>query len=107
VRRPMRTCIGCRKVAAMTDLVRITRVADGSLLLGRNGAGRGAWLCEGSSPGWPEATCVEQAVRRKALTKALRAPIEVAAMEALRERVEERARIESGGTESVAARRRD
>jgi hypothetical protein len=50
---------------------------------------------------------MEQAVRRKALPKALRAQIEPAAIEALRERVEERARIESGGTESVAARRRD
>jgi predicted RNA-binding protein YlxR (DUF448 family) len=102
----MRTCVGCRKVAPINDLVRVTRAADGSLLVGRNGPGRGAWLCVVSS-GWPEVSCVEQAVRRKALTRALRAPVDVAAMEALRERVEERARIESGGTESVPARRRD
>jgi predicted RNA-binding protein YlxR (DUF448 family) len=103
----MRTCIGCRRVAPISDLVRVTRAADGSLLLGRNRPGRGAWLCGGVPAGWPEVACVERALRRKAFSKALRSPTEVTAMEALREKVEERARIESGGTESVPARRRD
>jgi predicted RNA-binding protein YlxR (DUF448 family) len=91
----------------MSDLVRVTRAGDGSLRLGRTGPGRGAWLCAGLPTGYPAVPCMEQAERRKALTKALRAPVEVAAITALRERVEERARIESGGTETVTARRRD
>jgi uncharacterized protein len=95
----MRTCIECRKVAPTNQLVRIARAGDGTLLLGRTVPGRGAWLCAGAPTRLPAAACMEQAVRRKALTKALRAPVEPAAMEALRERVEERARIESGGTE--------
>ncbi len=83
----------------MSELVRMARATDGSVLLGRTIPGRGAWLCAGAPGRLPAAVCLEQATRRKALTKALRAPVEPAAMEALRERVEERARIESGGTE--------
>jgi predicted RNA-binding protein YlxR (DUF448 family) len=91
----------------MSELVRMARAADGSLLVSRTAPGRGAWLCAVAATGSPSPACVEQAVRRKALAKALRAPVEPAAIGALRESVEERARIESGGTASVAARRRD
>jgi predicted RNA-binding protein YlxR (DUF448 family) len=91
----------------MSDLVRLARAADGSLLVSRTAPGRGAWLCAVDATRFPSPACVEQAVRRKALAKALRTPVEQATIEALRESVEERARIDSGGTASVAARRRD
>ena len=50
-------------------LVRITRGADGRLVVGRSQPGRGAWLCAGSP------TCLAEAVRRRGFERALRAPV--------------------------------
>jgi predicted RNA-binding protein YlxR (DUF448 family) len=50
-------------------LIRITRGADGRLVVGRSQRGRGAWLCAGSP------TCLAEAVRRRAFERALRAPV--------------------------------
>jgi hypothetical protein len=65
---PRRTCIGCRRVAAPGELVRVARRPDGSLAVGRHEPGRGAWLC--ASPG-----CFDLAVRRRALGRALRTAV--------------------------------
>jgi predicted RNA-binding protein YlxR (DUF448 family) len=51
---------------------------DGSLLLGRTLAGRGAWLCAGSHD------CLELAVKRRAFERALRAAVGDAALTTLR-----------------------
>jgi predicted RNA-binding protein YlxR (DUF448 family) len=50
-------------------LVRITRGADGRLVVGRSEPGRGAWLCAGSP------SCLAEAVRRQGFERALRAPV--------------------------------
>jgi predicted RNA-binding protein YlxR (DUF448 family) len=50
-------------------LIRITRGAEGRLVVGRSQPGRGAWLCAGSS------TCLAEAVRRRAFERALQAPV--------------------------------
>lgn len=44
---PQRTCLACRKVKPKRDLVRLVRVADGSIEIDHGGrkAGRGAYLC--------------------------------------------------------------
>jgi predicted RNA-binding protein YlxR (DUF448 family) len=44
---PQRTCIACREVKNKQELVRLVRVADGSVEIDINGkkAGRGAYLC--------------------------------------------------------------
>jgi predicted RNA-binding protein YlxR (DUF448 family) len=52
---------------------------DGSLAIGRTLPGRGAWLCARS----PD--CLEQADRRSAFSRALRAEVLPAAVDALRE----------------------
>ncbi|MEX0948002.1 MAG: DUF448 domain-containing protein [Acidimicrobiia bacterium] len=63
----LRTCVGCRSAAPVSELVRISRGADGALVLGP-GTGRGAWLCS-----LPAALgCFDQATRRGALDRALR-----------------------------------
>ena len=68
--RPRRTCVGCRKVASSDDLVRLT-LRDGDVVLAaRRPLGRGAWLC-------PEPACLEQAERRRALDRALRARVSI------------------------------
>jgi len=57
--------------------VRVVRTPDGSLLVGRNHPGRGAWLCIGS------VDCLHQAAKRNALSRALRAPVTPEAVMAL------------------------
>ncbi|MDL9936301.1 YlxR family protein [Gordonia sp. ABSL1-1] len=67
-----RTCIGCRRRAEASDLVRLVaqQRADGPEIVvdrARNLPGRGAWL-------HPAAECVTAAVRRRAFASALRVP---------------------------------
>ncbi|HUK78081.1 MAG TPA: YlxR family protein [Thermoleophilia bacterium] len=67
---PRRTCVGCRRVAPSADLVRLT-LRDGNVVLAaRRPVGRGAWLC-------PEPACLEQAERRRAIDRALRARVSI------------------------------
>lgn len=50
---PQRTCLACRKVKPKQELVRLVRVADGTIEIdhGRKKTGRGAYLC-GLSECW-------------------------------------------------------
>ncbi|UIJ36598.1 YlxR family protein [Allobranchiibius sp. GilTou73] len=70
--RGLRTCVGCRQRADRSQLLRIAAIAvDGAWCAVPNGRGRhpgrGAWL-------HPRADCLEQAVRRRALQRALPVP---------------------------------
>ncbi len=56
----------------------MVRTGDGSLALGRTLPGRGAWLCR-TSPG-----CVEQAIKRRAFSRALRGEVGSEEVERLR-----------------------
>jgi predicted RNA-binding protein YlxR (DUF448 family) len=56
-REPLRTCVGCRRVRAKRELVRIVRAPNGLLVTDREGAGRGAYVC-------PDAECLERAQPR-------------------------------------------
>ncbi|MCV7379640.1 YlxR family protein [Mycobacterium alsense] len=68
---PVRTCVGCRKRGLAAELLRVVAVSTGNgeyavIVDSRsNLPGRGAWL-------HPEPRCVQQAIRRRAFTKALR-----------------------------------
>ena len=65
---PERTCVGCRQRAAKTDLLRIVAIEDACVPdLRGTLPGRGAYL-------HPAPFCLDQAVRRRAFTRALRAP---------------------------------
>ena len=68
-RSPIRTCVGCRVRAAKADLLRIV-VAGDEVVADPQGrlAGRGAYLHHARE-------CWELAVRRKAVLRALRAPV--------------------------------
>jgi predicted RNA-binding protein YlxR (DUF448 family) len=61
--------------------VRVVAV-DGGLARGRALPGRGAWLCRDSP------TCIDAAVRRGGLARALRTAVGPEAVEALRGRLE-------------------
>lgn len=70
---PLRTCLGCRRVASPSALVRVARRPDGALAVGRHEPGRGAWLCAEAGPGGVASrACFEAAVRRRAFGRALR-----------------------------------
>ena len=64
--QPERTCIGCGLKAGQADLVRLVLV-EGQVAVDRmRRGGRGAWL-------HPEPPCLERAVKRRVLARALRA----------------------------------
>jgi predicted RNA-binding protein YlxR (DUF448 family) len=65
---PERTCVGCRARAAKKDLLRIVAV-EGECVPDHRGTlpGRGAYV-------HPALVCLDLAVRRRAFTRALRAP---------------------------------
>jgi uncharacterized protein len=64
---PERTCVGCRERAAKHALLRVVRGVDDVVSLDSSGAarGRGAYVHR-------EPACVEAALRRGALARALR-----------------------------------
>ncbi|MBX9395714.1 YlxR family protein [Streptomyces sp. TRM72054] len=65
---PERTCVGCRERAAKTELLRIVAIKDACVLDPRGTLpGRGAYV-------HPVLVCLDQAIRRRAFTRALRAP---------------------------------
>ena len=65
---PERTCVGCRQRAAKKDLLRIVAIEDECVPDHRGTLpGRGAYV-------HPALVCLDQAVRRRAFTRALRAP---------------------------------
>ncbi|ORB62457.1 DNA-binding protein [Mycobacterium shinjukuense] len=67
----MRTCVGCRKRELAVGLLRVVAESTGNgsyaviVDTTRRLPGRGAWL-------HPERRCVQQAIRRRAFTRALR-----------------------------------
>ncbi|MEU6257486.1 YlxR family protein [Streptomyces sp. NPDC001663] len=65
---PERTCVGCRQRAAKKDLLRIVAIEDECVPDHRGTLpGRGAYV-------HPALVCLDQAVRRRAFPRALRAP---------------------------------
>ncbi|MGW0418500.1 YlxR family protein [Streptomyces sp. NPDC003015] len=65
---PERTCVGCRQRTAKTDLLRIVAIKDACVPDHRGTLpGRGAYI-------HPALVCLDQAVRRRVFTRALRAP---------------------------------
>jgi len=66
--QPQRTCIGCRKKAARSELLRLVAEGSGSTAVlvdeRRRMAGRGAWL-------HPSEACLALAVKRRAFGRAL------------------------------------
>ena len=63
---PMRQCTGCRAMKPKQELVRVVRSPEGVLSLDFRGKapGRGAYLC-------PDAQCLKQARKSRALERSL------------------------------------
>ncbi|HEV2966632.1 MAG TPA: YlxR family protein [Candidatus Dormibacteraeota bacterium] len=68
---PVRTCVGCRGEAGKAALIRVVRRAEGGAAIDPTGsaAGRGAYV-------HADATCIDQARKRKALDRAMKTTIQ-------------------------------
>jgi hypothetical protein len=66
----MRRCIGCKRVAPQTSLLRVVRTRTGQVLdgTGEHISGRSAYVC-------PAPGCVKAAGRRRMLERALSAAV--------------------------------
>ncbi|MFN3258377.1 MAG: YlxR family protein [Ilumatobacter sp.] len=86
---PVRSCIGCRQRRPASELVRITRSADGIVVDGPS-SGRGAWLCravDGSGDAelaTIESSCLDEAIRRSQFARAWRTTIGRDELDAIR-----------------------
>ncbi|MBA2373266.1 MAG: YlxR family protein [Chloroflexi bacterium] len=69
-RLPTRSCVVCRTPRPKRELVRIVRCPDGTLRHDPSGrlSGRGAYLCR-------QTGCLETAITKGALSRALKTPI--------------------------------
>jgi len=70
VAAPERTCVGCRRKRAQTELVRFALEAGRVVPAAPGSRGRSAYVC-------PEVDCLEAAERKRAFARAFRAPVTV------------------------------
>jgi predicted RNA-binding protein YlxR (DUF448 family) len=70
-REPERLCVTCRRLRPRSELLRLCRTGDGTVVVGtaREFPGRGAYVCR-------EASCYTQARKYRKLEKALRTGIQ-------------------------------
>ena len=75
---PSRTCVACRTERPKRELVRLVKTPDGVVSVDLTGKlnGRGAYLCQ-------DPACWTQAQRRKAVERALKVSLDVAAWQNL------------------------
>ena len=75
----LRRCVSCKKLINRNQLLKVTRdYQDGVILSG--GIGRSAYIC-------PTETCLEEALRRKRLQKALRCQVPSNVIELLQDQL--------------------
>ncbi len=75
----LRRCVSCRKLIDRQKLWKVTKDYQDGVVLDK-GMGRSAYLC-------PNESCLEDALRRKRLQKALRCKIQSSVLEVLQNRL--------------------
>ena len=67
---PMRQCVGCGEMNNKRDMMRVLKIADGSIVLDTTGRknGRGAYLCMNRE-------CLKKAVKNKGLERSFKMSI--------------------------------
>lgn len=87
---PMRMCVACREMKPKKELIRVVRTPEGEIVADETGRknGRGAYLCRSE-------TCLNKALKIRALDRALEQPLTEAAVDALRQV------IAGGGNEAL------
>ncbi len=81
---PQRTCVVCHKTRDKSELIRIVRRSDGSLVFDADAKepGRGAYICS-------DGDCAEKAISKHLLGRAFKCNIDGAEYDKLRLAVEE------------------
>jgi len=69
VTEPIRSCVGCGRKAAQSELLRFV-AKDGRLVPGSTEPGRGAYTCR-------RLTCFERAISRRAFNRTLRQTVRI------------------------------
>jgi hypothetical protein len=75
----LRRCVACRTLRDRRELWRVVRLAEGGVVLDQ-GMGRSAYLC-------PQLSCLEEARRRRRLSRALRCPVDERLLDTLMQRL--------------------
>ena len=67
---PHRKCIACRKIHPKNDMIRISRMNDGTYCLDKTNCadGRGAYLCKNHE-------CIKLAIQKKTLNQAFKTKV--------------------------------
>jgi predicted RNA-binding protein YlxR (DUF448 family) len=78
-KQPQRSCVGCWEVRNKKEMLRLVRTTVGSLEYDPSGkkSGRGAYVC-------PAKECIDTAIRRGALARALSMPVSRTELEEMR-----------------------
>ncbi len=80
---PMRKCMGCQEMKNKRELIRVVRTPEGEVVIDKTGkkSGRGAYIC-------PSSDCLEKAITRHSIERALEVSIEENVYQSLREELE-------------------
>ena len=91
-RVPSRTCVACRTVRPKRELMRVVRTPAGEIILDASGRapGRGAYVCRTDA-------CLDKAIAKGALSRALTTPLPADLREALAEGITDTNTIIEGG----------
>lgn len=83
-RIPIRMCVGCRSRQEKRQLIRVVRTPSGEVVIDPTGklAGRGAYIC-------PKTECFRQAVKSRALERALGQKLSPEIISALEKKIED------------------
>lgn len=82
-KQPQRTCLGCGQQRDKKAMIRIVRSPEGQYMMDESGRknGRGAYVCR-------DISCLQTAIRKKALSRSFREQIPEAVYEQLTEEME-------------------
>lgn len=77
---PMRMCVGCGQMKPKTELIRVVKTADGTILLDKTGKqnGRGAYVCS-------DAKCLASAQKARRFERAFQTSVPDETIAALEE----------------------
>lgn len=75
---PQRSCIVCRESKDKSELLRVVRRVDGSVVIDRTGreAGRGAYICRSGD-------CMQTAIKKRALNRAFKQQLDQSVYDSL------------------------
>ena len=77
---PLRMCVACREMQPKRNLIRIVKNNEGEIFVDKTfkANGRGAYLCA-------NITCLEKAIKTKALNRAFKCEIDASVFDKLKE----------------------